>query len=123
MAISATIALSVAGTSVSSVPREQKVRATVTVSNSAATEVILKEIIPSIIHTSQAYADQMVSAALGKCQIDANNPVPGLGSAIYVFDLSPHAASITGTYSISCLVYGNGEIVKPTPATLTVTQS
>lgn len=123
MAISATIALSVAGTSVSSVPREQKVRATVTVSNSAATDVILKEIVPSIIHTGQAYADQMVSAALGKCQIDSNNPVPGLGSAIYVFDLTPHAQSITGTYSISCLIYGNSQVVQPTAATLTVTPS
>lgn len=123
MALSASIALSVNGVSVSTVPREQKVRATVTVSNSGGSDIILKEIVPSIRHTSQLYGDQMVSAALGKCDIDANNPVPAGGSAIYVFDLAVHAPTLTGTDSITCLIYGNGEIVQPTAATLAVTAS
>jgi hypothetical protein len=121
MAISATIALSVAQVAVSSVPREQKVRATVTVSNSGGSDVSLSEIVPSIKHTSQAFADQMTSAALGTCRIDKD--VPAGGSEVYVFDLVVHAPVLSGTYDISCLIYGNSQVVKPTPATLTVTAS
>lgn len=123
MALSATIALSIAGVSVSSVPREQKVRATVTVSNSSGSPIVLDQIKPTIDSTALTPATEAPSAAMGKCLVDSNNPVPASGSAIYVFDFTPHASSLSSTYSISCLVYGNGEVVKPTPATLTVTQS
>jgi hypothetical protein len=118
MALSASIALSVSQVAVSSVPREQKVRATVTVSNSSGADITLSEIVPSIKHTSQAFADQMTSAALGKCRTDS--VVPALGSEVFVFDLVVHAPVLSGTYDVSCLVYGNNEVVNPTPATLAV---
>lgn len=123
MALSASIALSIAGVAVSSVPREQKVRATVTVSNSGASPVVLDQIKPTIDSTALTPSTEAPSAAMGDCRVDSNNPVPALGSAIYVFDFTPHVSSLSSTFDISCLIYGNGEVVKPTPATLTVTQS
>lgn len=123
MALSATIALSQSGSSISTVPREQKFRATVTVSNSGLTPIVLTEIVPRVKNTSELFIDQMASAALGKCIIDSNNPVPASGSAIYVFDVVFHAPSPSTTYNVTCLVYGNGEIVSPTPATIAVTAS
>jgi len=130
MALSATIALSQAGTVISTVPREQKFRATVTVSNSGGSPISLDEITPSAKNTSQAFADQMASAALGTCRIDSSNPVPAGGSAIYVFDVSIHAPSNPSisthtptTYDVDCVIYGDGEVVQPTPATITVTAS
>ena len=123
MALSATIALSQAGTAVSTVPREQKFRATVTVSNSSGSPITLDQIVPRAKNTSQLFKDQATSVALGKCMVDSNNPVPASGSAIYVFDICFHAPSNTGTYNVTCFVYGNGEIVEPTPATITVTPS
>lgn len=123
MALSASIALSIAGAAVSSVPREQKVRATVTVSNSSGSPIILSEIVPELKSTNLSFILSSPSDGLGKCEIDSNNPVPAMGSAIYVFDFVCHASSLSSTYDISCLIYGNGEVVFPTPATLTVTGS
>jgi len=123
MALSASIALSIAGVSVSSVPREQKVRATLTVSNSGGSPIVLDNITPTIHSTSLSPSTEAPSAAMGTCQIDSNNPVPAGGSAIYVFDFTPHVSSLTSTFSIGSLISGGGVNISPTPATLTVTGS
>jgi hypothetical protein len=123
MALSATIALSIAGVAVSSVPREQKVRATVTVSNSSGSPIVLSEIVPQIKETSLSFPKDASSVAAGSCRIDSQNPVPASGSAIYVFDFTPHTSSQSSTLDIGCLIYGNSECVAPTPATVSVTQS
>lgn len=120
MALSATIALSIAGAAVSSVPKEQKVRATITVSNSSGTAIDLNQIVPRVDITGLTPAQEAPSVAVGKCQVDSNNPVPASGSAIYVFDFTPHVSSFSSTFSVGCTIYGNGEVVSPTAATLTV---
>lgn len=130
MALSASIALSQAGSAISTVPRDQKFRATVTVSNSGGSAITLSEIRGRVKNTAELFKDQMASAAIGECLIDSNNPVPAGGSAIYVFDLAFHAPNpvdnltkASNTYNVTCFVYGNGEIVQPTAATINVTPS
>jgi hypothetical protein len=116
MALSASIALG----SASPIPREQKLRVVVTVSNSSGADISLDQIVPSIKVTNQDIVNDASSDAKGKCIIDPSNPVPAGGSAIFVFDVALHTSSLASTFDIGCTVFGNGEVVVPTPVTIQV---
>lgn len=115
MALSATISLNTA-----SALREQKVTASVTVTNSVASPVALLEIVPRIKITNQTFPHDGSSVAIGKVEV-INQPVPASGSALYIFSITFHASSLSSTYDVGCLIYGaDGELVSPTPATITI---
>lgn len=117
MALTATIALNR-----STAPREQKVTASVTVSNSGGADVAIKEIVPKIKITNETFPQDASSVAPGKCLVP--QVVPAGGSALYIFDVCFHASSFFSTYDVGCLIYGaDGSIVSPTPATIPITQS
>lgn len=114
MALSAAIAISPSG----SIPVGEKIKATITVSNSSGVDITLDQIIPYVKMTPLTAAQDASSVAIGKVIID--HVVPLMGSAIYILSLSFHANSKGSTYDVGCVVYGNGEAVSPTAATVTV---
>lgn len=123
MSLSATITLDRSQTT-----RTQKVRATVVVSNSGATNpVTVLNIVPQI-QSSFNTLPNSVSDAAGQCI--SNQAVPPLGSATFVFDMNFHTANPKTTYdspapqhtyNVGCFIYGDdGSITSPTPATITL---
>lgn len=118
MDLSATIDYNPSGYSI---PVGQKLNVTVTVSNASGSDIELNEIIPEIKMTNLTFPTDAVSAAIGKCRLDADNVVPAGGDAKFIFSIEFHSSSKGSTYDIGCVIYGNNdEVVAPTPATVTV---
>lgn len=125
MAITATIALSSA-----TCVAEQKVTATLTVSNSGAATVLVTGIAPSV--TPHSATNGSVSVGIGGVALGGafTSTVAASGSTKFSFDVVPHAP-IT-SYNIgsepSSFVYdvgaviatSDGSLTSPTVATLTV---
>lgn len=119
MALTATIAL----TPSSTVPREQKVRALVTITNNTGGAVTITEIVPRIKSTALTFPTSSPSDGVGKCEI-SNTPIPDSTAVVYVFDVVFHAPSGGDTYSVDCLIYNSSSgVFSPSAATITVTGS
>lgn len=127
MAVTASISLNTAGP----ITIEQQVMATVVVSNSGGSDVVITEIQPTILFTGDSAAVDASSAALGKVLVSSvlNTRVPAGGSSSFIFSVVPHVPSVNrdgtpGTYSISCKIQDSaGDVIaQPTAATIQVNQ-
>lgn len=123
MALSATMSLNV-----SSAPVGQTVRAFITVSNSGAAAVPLAYIIPQIKQTGNTLPLDRSAFGAGPVAQPGNIPVPAGGSEIFTMDVAFYTPSlipnggIQTTYDVGCLISDvNGNLVTPTPATVSIT--
>lgn len=105
MALSATISLNSGG----SIPVEQQVMATVTVSNSGGSDVQILEVGPRVNFTGNPLPVDGSSAGLGKVPLNGtiNNIVKAGGSSVFLFSVVFHEPSINydgtaGTYDVNC---------------------
>lgn len=125
MAMSATIALSPSSSCVT----EQKVTATLTITNSAAYQVNVTSIQGYALPTSASVSNYNSGVSVGVVNNgpNANLAVPANGSLVLTFDLKFHAPSTgtlsngSNTYSVAALINSDdGSVFAPTAATITV---
>lgn len=125
MAVTASIALASA-----TLTAEQRTTATLTVSNSGGSAVLVTGISPT--YTPSGSTSQAVSVALGVVPFGGPFPqsVGAAGTQNFPFDVVPHAPAsgyglaepASQTYSVGAIVLTNdGSVTVATPATLTVT--
>ena len=129
MAMTATIAVSP-----STVVTEQKVTATLTVSNSAAYPVNLTGVIPLVKRTSSAVSDYGTGVAIGQVDMgpNTNMVVPASGSLVVSFSLKFHGPStmsasnvyddsVSNTFDVGATCSSDdGSVFSPTATTVTV---
>lgn len=117
MALSGSISLNP-----SAVVVAQKCQATLTISNSASSELFLSNLVPHCFSTPEPSVQAPVAAQLGLPFIPPNSPVPAGGSIKINFPVVFQAGSGLGTISVGCLMYSaDGQVVDATPATIVVT--
>lgn len=123
MSLSATVSLNV-----SSAPVGQTIRAFITVSNSGAAAVPIAYIIPQIKQTGNSFPIDRSAYGAGPVAQPGNIPVPAGGSEIFTMDVAFYTPSlildgaIQTTYDIGCLISDtSGNLVTPTPATVSIT--
>lgn len=96
--------------------------AQVNVANSGASDIVLLRIVPRIRETSNPFLQDATSRCKFHIDISKDPTIPAGGSKNYLMRIVFHAPSGTGTYDLSCDVYGtNGELVSPSAVTVTVT--
>ncbi|GEM_PF-5355794 len=123
MAITATISLSA-----TTISKQQKTTATLTVSNSGGSAINVTGIQPRAYLTGSS-PPEPVGAAIGVPALGPgmNVSVPASGSLVFSFDYTFAAPSTgangqgSGTYSCDAVVYtADGSVTVPTAATVTV---
>ena len=125
MALTATISLTQSTTTI-----HEPNMAAVTVSNSGGSPISINTITPNIVFTGDAVTEDATSWSYHEVLLGTLFPssVPAGGSTIFNFPFVIHAPSTgvtgtgSGTYSVSCTIYGaDGSVTTPaSAATVTV---
>jgi hypothetical protein len=122
MALSATISVNN-----SSIVVGQVVRAFITVSSTNPNATSIAYIIPQITQTGNGAPVDRSSYGAGPVAQPGNIPVPAGGSEVFTMDVAFYTPSlildgaIQTSYSVGCLISDvNGNLVTPTPATVSV---
>lgn len=126
MSLSATLA-----TPLTTVPAEYQVQCHITVSNSGASAVTIKQIRPAIKSTPISFLEDKSSFAAA-FPGSAGLQVPAGGSQQFLMQVVFHGSTRGSsydapnytTYDMGCIIYGaDGSITTPTPIAMTVTQN
>jgi hypothetical protein len=123
MSLSATVTLSS-----SSITVGQTVRAFITVTSTNANATSIAYIIPQIKQTGNTFPVDRSAYGAGPVAQPGNIPVPAGGSEVFTMDVAFYTPSlildgaIQTTYDVGCLISDtSGNLVTPTPATVSVT--
>src|ERR1700679_319420 len=125
MALTATLS-----TPLSTVPAGYIVNCEITISNTAANSVTIKDIEPAIKSHPITFAEDKSSWAASPVSL-VGNPVPAGGSQQFLLRVTFHGSNRLGSYDVSnpngtfydlgCVIYSaDGEVVVPTPLSVTV---
>jgi len=128
MALSAVLS-----TPLSMVPAGYVVNCEITISNSAANSVTIKDIEPAIKSHVISFAEDRSSWAASPVSL-VGNPIPAGGSQQFLLRVVFHGSNRLGSYDVSnpngnfydlgCIIYSaDGEVVVPTPLAVTVTSN
>ena len=105
------------------VPVAYRIEAHINVANPNGYDVQLLQIVPRIRETNDPFSRDVVSRCLSVISISQNPTILAGTSNNYLMEIIFHAPSGSGqTYDIGCDIYAtDGELVSPTPVTVTVT--
>lgn len=127
MALSAVLST----TAPSTVPAGYVVNCFITITNSATNSVTIQDIEAAIKSTPISFLEDKSSWSVSPVSL-VGNPVPASGSQQFLLRIVFHGSNrnnstnvpIYTTYDIGCRIFSaDGEVVTPTPITLTVMQN